>query len=86
MNEQDTTLRVENVSKRYDDFTAVRNLSFDVRAGRVFGFLGPNGAGKTTTIRMIVAPGRRRHPSVRRTGLRRGAKPHRLSAGRTRSV
>lgn len=54
MNEQNITLRVENVSKRYDNFTAVNGLSFNVKAGRVFGFLGPNGAGKTTTIRMIV--------------------------------
>jgi len=54
MNEQNVTLRVENVTKRFGDFTAVDNLSFNVRAGRVFGFLGPNGAGKTTTIRMIV--------------------------------
>ncbi len=54
MNAHDTTLTVENVSKRYDDFTAVDDLSFSVKAGRVFGFLGPNGAGKTTTIRMIV--------------------------------
>ena len=48
------TLRVRGATKRFGDFTAVENLSFDVRAGRVFGFLGPNGAGKTTTIRMIV--------------------------------
>ena len=48
------TLSVRNVTKRFDGFTAVESLSFDVRAGRVFGFLGPNGAGKTTTIRMIV--------------------------------
>ncbi len=48
------TLTVENVTKRFGDFTAVEDLSFEVRAGRVFGFLGPNGAGKTTTIRMIV--------------------------------
>lgn len=54
MSENNTTLRVENVSKHYGEFTAVNDLSFDVRAGRVFGFLGPNGAGKTTTIRMIV--------------------------------
>jgi len=54
MNENNTTLKVESVSKHYGDFTAVSNLSFEVRAGRVFGFLGPNGAGKTTTIRMIV--------------------------------
>lgn len=54
MSENAATLRVENVTKRFGDFTAVENLSFEVRAGRVFGFLGPNGAGKTTTIRMIV--------------------------------
>jgi ABC-2 type transport system ATP-binding protein len=54
MSEQTTTLRVENITKRFGDFTAVEGLSFDVKAGRVFGFLGPNGAGKTTTIRMIV--------------------------------
>lgn len=48
------SLRVQGVTKRFGDFTAVEDLSFDVRAGRVFGFLGPNGAGKTTTIRMIV--------------------------------
>ncbi len=50
----DVTLRVSNITKRFGEFTAVKDLSFDVRAGRVFGFLGPNGAGKTTTIRMIV--------------------------------
>ncbi len=54
MNEQRVTLRVEDVTKRYGEFTAVEGLSFNVRAGKVFGFLGPNGAGKTTTIRMIV--------------------------------
>jgi len=54
MSEQNVTLRVQNVTKRYGDFTAVKDLSFDVKAGRVFGFLGPNGAGKTTTIRMLV--------------------------------
>jgi ABC-2 type transport system ATP-binding protein len=54
MSEQNVTLRVENATKRFGDFTAVENLSFEVKAGRVFGFLGPNGAGKTTTIRMIV--------------------------------
>jgi ABC-2 type transport system ATP-binding protein len=54
MIEQNVTLCVENVTKRFGDFTAVNDLSFNVRAGRVFGFLGPNGAGKTTTIRMIV--------------------------------
>ncbi|MGI8469260.1 MAG: ABC transporter ATP-binding protein [Pyrinomonadaceae bacterium] len=54
MSENKITLQVENVTKRYGDFTAVDSISFNVRAGRIFGFLGPNGAGKTTTIRMIV--------------------------------
>lgn len=54
MQEQKVTLRVANVTKRYGDFTAVDGLSFDLKAGRIFGFLGPNGAGKTSTIRMIV--------------------------------
>src|SRR3954454_14282362 len=54
MTTQNVTLRVSNVTKRFGEFTAVEDLSFDVRAGRVFGLLGPNGAGKTTTIRMIV--------------------------------
>ena len=54
MSEPDVSLKVENVKKRFGEFTAVDDLSFAVRRGRVFGFLGPNGAGKTTTIRMIV--------------------------------
>jgi ABC-2 type transport system ATP-binding protein len=54
MQADDITVRAASVSKRFGGFTAVDDLSFEVRAGRVFGFLGPNGAGKTTTIRMIV--------------------------------
>jgi ABC-2 type transport system ATP-binding protein len=41
-------------SKRYGDFTAVNDLSFAARQGRILGFLGPNGAGKTSTLRMIL--------------------------------
>jgi ABC-2 type transport system ATP-binding protein len=54
MSNQDVTLKADAVSKQFGDFTAVDDLSFEVKAGRIFGFLGPNGAGKTTTIRMIV--------------------------------
>jgi ABC-2 type transport system ATP-binding protein len=49
-----TTLSVDNLVKRFGDFTAVDGVSFDVRAGEIFGFLGPNGSGKTTTIRMML--------------------------------
>ena len=47
-------VELKNVTKRFDQFVAVKDLSFDVRQGTIFGLLGPNGAGKTTSIRMIV--------------------------------
>jgi ABC-2 type transport system ATP-binding protein len=47
-------LTLDGVSKRYGDFDAVRDLSFQVRKGSICGFLGPNGAGKTSTLRMIL--------------------------------
>ncbi|RPI94353.1 MAG: ATP-binding cassette domain-containing protein [Chloroflexi bacterium] len=45
---------VHNVTKRYGSFTAVDELSFEVKRGEIFAMLGPNGAGKTTTIRMVL--------------------------------
>jgi ABC-2 type transport system ATP-binding protein len=45
---------VKNLTKKFGDFTAVDNVSFSVEVGEVFGWLGPNGAGKTTTIRMLL--------------------------------
>src|SRR4051812_19937982 len=54
MTENASTLKLTGVTKRFDEFTAVSNLSLQVRPGRIFGLIGPNGAGKTTTIRMIV--------------------------------
>jgi ABC-2 type transport system ATP-binding protein len=47
-------VELKKVTKRFDQFIAVRDLSFEVRQGTIFGLLGPNGAGKTTSIRMIV--------------------------------
>src|SRR3954453_19138976 len=46
-------IEVEELRKKFDDFEAVRGVSFEVEPGEVFGFLGPNGAGKTTTINML---------------------------------
>jgi len=47
-------IRVENLCKNYNEYEAVKNISFDIKQGEIFGFLGPNGAGKTTTINMLI--------------------------------
>ena len=47
-------LKLEHVTKYYDEFKAVDDLSFEVKEGEIFGLLGINGAGKTTTFRMIM--------------------------------
>jgi ABC-2 type transport system ATP-binding protein len=47
-------IRVANLTKRYGPITAVRDVSFEVKAGEIFAFLGPNGAGKTTTIKILT--------------------------------
>ena len=49
-----SALRLENVTKRYGQTTAVDAVSFTAEPGRLFGLLGPNGAGKSSTIRMIT--------------------------------
>ena len=50
----DTIVELSHVTKRFGDFTAVRDLSFALKRGSILGFLGPNGAGKTTTLRMML--------------------------------
>ena len=47
-------IKVENLTKKFGDFTAVNDISFSVDKGEIFAFLGPNGAGKTTTIRILT--------------------------------
>lgn len=49
----DIVISVKNLTKRFGDFIAVNNISFDVEIGEIFGFLGANGAGKTTAMRML---------------------------------
>jgi ABC-2 type transport system ATP-binding protein len=46
-------IEVKNLTRRFGNFVAVNDVSFEVRAGEIFGFLGSNGAGKSTTIRML---------------------------------
>ena len=48
------SLKLEHVTKRYKDFTAVQDLNFEIAKGEIFGLIGQNGAGKTTTFRMIL--------------------------------
>jgi ABC-2 type transport system ATP-binding protein len=62
-------LQIQNLVKRYGDFTAVDGISLEVPAGEFFGLLGPNGAGKTTTINSIVGLSRITSGSVRVFGL-----------------
>lgn len=47
-------IRVQNLTKKFAEFTAVNDISFEVPKGEIFAFLGPNGAGKTTTIKMLT--------------------------------
>jgi ABC-2 type transport system ATP-binding protein len=54
MNDSAVAIEVERLTKRFGDFTAVDEVSFNVAPGEVYGWLGPNGAGKTTTIRMLL--------------------------------
>lgn len=51
--ERKQIISVQNLVKRYDDFEAVKGISFDVYEGEIFGLLGPNGAGKSTTLEII---------------------------------
>ena len=50
----ETTIRTEELTKRFGDRVAVDRIILEVRSGEIFGFLGPNGAGKTTTISMLL--------------------------------
>ncbi len=54
MDKSGVAIHAENLTKRFGDFVAVNEISFDVKQGEIFGFLGANGAGKTTAIRMLI--------------------------------
>ncbi len=53
MNANDPSVTVERLTKKFGDFVAVDDVSFEARRGEIFGFLGPNGSGKSTTIRIL---------------------------------
>ena len=51
---QEVVIKTNNLTKRFGDFTAVNEITFEVYKGEIFGFLGANGAGKTTAMRMLI--------------------------------
>ncbi|WP_448635839.1 ATP-binding cassette domain-containing protein [Pedobacter panaciterrae] len=53
MDKTNAIISVKELVKKYDDFTAVQGISFEVYENEIFGLLGPNGAGKTTTLEII---------------------------------
>lgn len=52
--EEQNIITVKNLNKTFGNFTAVNNISFEVKKGEIFGFLGANGAGKTTAMKMLI--------------------------------
>ena len=50
---EETVIKTEKLTKRFGDFIAVNEITFEVYKGEIFGFLGANGAGKTTAMRML---------------------------------
>jgi ABC-2 type transport system ATP-binding protein len=64
-----TAVAVNDLHKSYGDFAAVKGISFEIRAGEVFGLLGPNGAGKTTTVEILEGYRRRDRGDVSVLGL-----------------
>ena len=62
-------LQVQNLSKSYGSFTAVKEISFNVQRGEIFGILGPNGSGKTSTLESTLGSRRRSGGTVRVLGM-----------------
>ena len=65
----DPIVRVQNLTKRFGDFTAVDRISFEIQPGETVGLLGPNGAGKTTTFQMLLGVVTPTHGTVEMFGL-----------------
>src|SRR5690348_18466797 len=62
-------VEVQHLTKRFEEFTAVDGISFQIRQGEILGLLGPNGAGKTTTIQMLLGLITPTSGSIRMFGL-----------------
>jgi len=65
-------LEIKNLTKNYGNFTAVRNMTFEIESGKIVGLLGPNGSGKTTMIKTIMGLMSDYEGTVKITGLEPG--------------
>ncbi|HEX7064027.1 MAG TPA: ABC transporter ATP-binding protein, partial [Bacillales bacterium] len=72
-------IAVEGLIKRYEGIEAVKEISFTVEKGEIFGMIGPNGAGKTTTIEILEGLRKRDEGEVRVLGLDPGKNQHKLN-------
>ena len=82
MNQQATAiLTVEGLNVSYGDFQAVKNVSFDVKKGEIFGLLGPNGAGKTSTLSAIEGLLKPQSGTITVDGYNASEKPLHARAG-----
>ncbi len=54
MNDEDYILKVDHLNKKYGDKIVLKDLSFNVKKGEIFGFIGSNGTGKSTTIKCLT--------------------------------
>lgn len=67
--DQDSLIEVTELTKKFNEVTAVDAISFSVRQGELFGFLGPNGAGKTTTINILTGLARPNSGKIKIAGM-----------------
>ncbi|MDQ7073226.1 MAG: ATP-binding cassette domain-containing protein [Gammaproteobacteria bacterium] len=82
-NQNDTVIAVNNLVRRFGNFTAVNNINFSVKRGEIFGLLGANGAGKSTTFRMLcgLLPVSSGHVAIAGKNLRKAAASARARIG-----
>lgn len=69
-------IEVKNLTKKFENFLAVENISFSVKTGEIFAFLGPNGAGKTTTIKILTTLLKPTSGKIKITGFDPVLQPH----------
>ncbi|MBN2420463.1 MAG: ABC transporter ATP-binding protein [Deltaproteobacteria bacterium] len=66
---QESLIEIVKLTKKFEDVTAINEISFSLKKGEIFGFLGPNGAGKTTTINILTGLSRPDSGTIRVAGL-----------------